>query len=111
MVTFDSIHEIYATFKDDGGLENGHVCRVSRNGMVAACANDQMFSGVAHQVRNGLVGVVLRGICSVHYTGTTPITGFLALCADGNGNVKVGGDKKYLVLRVDEDKQMIDFLL
>lgn len=111
MITFDSIHETYVTFEAGQGLKNGQVCKVTGDGTVGVCSAGDEFCGVARHVRNGLAGVVLGGFCSVPYTGTTPTVGMTALCADGSGNVKAGGDKEYLVVQVDENEKTVGFFL
>lgn len=111
MITFDSIHETYVTFNADEGLEAGSVCKITGDSAVGACADGEEFCGVARQVRGGLAGVVLGGFCRLAYSGTAPTCGMTALCADANGGVKVGGDKEYLVVQVDESEQTIGVFL
>lgn len=111
MITFDSIHETYVTFQADEGLDNGQVCKVTGDSAVGACSAGDAFCGVARHVRGGLAGVVLEGFCQMPYTGTAPSVGMAALCADGNGGVKAGGDKEYLIVQVDENAKTVGFFL
>lgn len=111
MITFDSIHETFVTFNAEENLEAGAVCKVTDSGTVGPCENGEAFHGVARTVRCGLAGVVLSGFCQLPYTGATPNLGRSALCADGSGGVKAGGDKAYLVVDVDTVGKTVSLFL
>lgn len=100
-VAFEEIGHMSATFLAESG-ENGQVCKVSANGMVAPCADGEVFCGVMEGVRKGASAVQLHGFAEVSYTGTAPDLGYVNLVADGNGGVKVSADgREHLVVRID----------
>lgn len=111
MITFDSIHETYVTFNAEENLDAGQVCKISDDSAVGPCAAGDDFCGLARQVRCGLAGVVLSGYVEVPYSGTAPALGSTALCADGDGGVKAGGEKEYLVVSVDTTLQTVGFFM
>ena len=103
MITFDSIREDLVTFTAASGLTAGKPCKISANGTVSACSEDDAFCGVAKQVRGGLAGVQMHGYVELAYTGTTaPTVGWCGLSADGAGGVQKDADgRAYLVAKVD----------
>ena len=111
MITFDSIHETFVTFNAEEDLDAGVVCKVTGDCAVGPCAAGDDFCGVARTVRCGLAGVVLSGYCRIPYSGTAPAVGKTALCADGNGGVKAGGDTEYLVVQVDTAEKTVGLFL
>ena len=103
-VCFEDIGHMSATFGADGG-ECGKVCKVIANGQVAVCGEGEAFCGVMESVRKGFAGVQLHGFAKLPYTGSTPNLGYQALVANGNGGIKLGGNREYLVVSVDENTQ------
>ena len=102
MITFDSIHETYMTFQAEKALLAGQVCKITGNGTVGPCAAGDEFCGAARSVRLGMAGVVLSGFVRLPYSGDAPAVGYAALCADGKGGVKTGGERTYLVAQVED---------
>jgi len=111
MITFDSIHETFMTFSADDGLEAGMVCKITDNCAVGPCQSGDSFCGVARSARLGMAGIVLSGYVTLPFSGTAPTLGYCALCADGTGAVKVGGDRQYLVAHVDKNAQTVGLFL
>lgn len=101
-VCFEDIGHMSATFGADGG-ESGMVCKISGDGKVAPCAAGEVFCGVMEAVRKGFAGVQLHGFVTLPYTGTAPGLGYQALVANGEGGIKTGGSREYLVVSVDEN--------
>ena len=103
--SFERIGAWSATFATDDAVE-GQVVNMSESGKVAACAQGDVFCGVADPVRNGYCGVQLGGIACVSYTGEAPAVGETVLTADGNGGVCTGEEgKTCLVVAVDTAAQ------
>ena len=100
-VSFEEIGHLAATFAD-GGCTAGQVCKLSGNGTVAPCAEGDKFCGVTEGVRGGYAAVQVAGFAAVAFSGTVAV-GYVDLCADGNGGVKAGSGREYLVVSVDEN--------
>ena len=104
-VSFEEIGRLAVTFAQDG-CENGQVCKVSANGTVAPCAAGDKFCGVVEGVRGGVAGVQVAGFATVTVSGNLNL-GYVNLCADGNGGVKAGTGREYLVVSVEADTAVI----
>ena len=89
------------TFAQDG-CESGQVCKVSESGTVASCAAGEKFCGIVEHIRGNHAAVQVAGFAEVSITGAVSV-GYVNLCADGQGGVKAGSGKEYLVVSVDEN--------
>ena len=99
-VSFEEIGRLAVTFGQEG-CQGGQVCKVGGNGMVVACADGDKFCGVVEHVRGNHAAVQVAGFAEVGITGAVSL-GYVNLCADGNGGVKAGAGREYLVVSVDE---------
>ena len=109
-VSFEEIGRLAVTFAD-GGVATGKVCKVSANGTVAPCADGDKLCGVVEGVRGSHAAVQVAGFAEAGYTGTAPALGYVNLCADGNGGVKTGSGREYLVVSVNETAKTVIFKL
>ena len=100
-VSFEEIGRLAVTFAQSG-CEGGQVCKVSGNGAVAPCGAGERFCGVVESVRGGVAAVQVAGFVTVTVTGGLNV-GYVNLCADGQGGVKAGAGREYLVVSVDEN--------
>ena len=100
-VSFEEIGRLAVTFAQTG-CEGGQVCKVSGNGAVSPCAEGERFCGVVESVRGGVAAVQVAGFVTVSVTGGLNV-GYVNLCADGQGGVKAGAGREYLVVSVDEN--------
>ena len=100
-VSFEEIGRLAVTFAQTG-CEGGQVCKVSGNGAVAPCAEGERVCGVVESVRGGFAAVQVAGFATVAVSGSVGV-GYLSLCADGQGGVKAGQGREYLVVSVDEN--------
>ena len=100
-VSFEEIGRLDVTFAQSG-CESGQVCKVSGNGDVAPCGAGERFCGVVESVRGGVAAVQVAGFVTVAVTGGLNV-GYVNLCADGQGGVKAGAGREYLVVSVDEN--------
>ncbi len=107
---FEQIGYLAVTFAD-GGCTAGQVCKVSGNGTVSACADGEKFCGIADHVRGGYAAVQVAGFAKAPYTGTAPSVGYVNLCADGNGGVKSGTGREYLVVAVNPTENTVTIKL
>ena len=108
-VSFEEIGRIAVTFAQEG-CAGGQVCKVSGNGMVAPCAEGDRFCGIVEHVRGAHAAVQVAGFAEVAVTGAVSL-GYAALCADGNGGVKAGAGREYLVVSVDESAKTAVIML
>ena len=100
-VSFEEIGRLAVTFAQEG-CEGGQVCKISGSGIVAPCAEGERFCGVAEAIRGGFAAVQVAGFATVAVTGAVGVD-YVNLCADGQGGVKVGSGREYLVVSVDEN--------
>ena len=111
-VSYEGIGQWAATFACDG-VSAGQVVKVSGNGTVAKCADNDGFEGVVLSVaRDGKAcSVAMGGMVTVSYTGASaPAAGWNSLAADGGVQVDEGG-RSYLVVDVDTDAETVTFAL
>ena len=104
-VSFEEIGRMAVTFAQDG-CESGQVCKVSENGTVAPCAAGEKFCGIVEGVRGDFAAVQVAGFASVAVSGSVGV-GYVNLCADGQGGVKAGSGREYLVVSVNADTAVI----
>ena len=114
-VSYEGIGQWAATFACDG-VSAGQVVKVSGNGTVAKCADNDGFEGVVLSVaRDGKAcSVAMGGMVTVSYTGASaPAAGWNSLAADGSGGVKVvsDGGKGYLAVEVDTTAKTVTIVL
>ena len=100
-VSFEESGRLSVTFAQ-AGCQAAQVCKVSGNGKVAPCAEGEKLCGIVEHVRGGHAAVQVAGFAEVKYTGTISL-GYVNLCADGQGGVKAGSGREYLVVSVDEN--------
>ena len=98
-VSFEEIGRLAVTFGQEG-CQGGQVCKVSGSGKVAPCADGDKFCGIVEHVRGDHAAVQVAGFAEVSVTGTVSV-GYVNLCADGQGGVKAGAGREYLVVSVD----------
>ena len=111
-INFGAIGEQYVTFKAGTGLEEGAVCKVSANGTVGACEEDDVFVGVVDQLRGGEAGVLMGGYVELPCSGTLPDPGYVILAADGDGGVYEADEgRTCLVVNVDSTNGIIGLFL
>lgn len=112
-ICFDAIGEKYVTFLAAEGTEQGTVCKLSANDTVGGCGENDVFCGVAAEVKNGCAAVVMGGYVELPYTGTAPSVGYALLAADGKGGVRTAasGGRSCLVVRVDTAEKKIGLFL
>ena len=105
-VSYEGIGQWAATFACDG-VSAGQVVKVSGNGTVAKCADNDGFEGA-------VLSVAMGGMVTVSYTGASaPAAGWNSLAADGSGGVKVvsDGGKGYLAVEVDTTAKTVTIVL
>ena len=99
-VSFEEIGAVAVTFAREG-CQSGHVCKMGGNGKVVACAEGDKFCGIVENCRGDHAAVRVAGFATVSFSGSLGV-GYADLCADGNGGVKAGSGREYLVVAVDE---------
>ena len=104
-VSFEEIGRMAVTFAQSG-CESGQVCKVSENGTVAPCGAGEKFCGIVEGVRGSFAAVQVAGFATVAVSGSVGV-GYVSLCADGQGGVKAGQGREYLVVSVNGDTATI----
>lgn len=113
-IAFDGMKENMVTFEADTGLTTHTLCKMTGNGKVGNCLENDRFCGRVISQRTGFASVQIDGYIKAAYTGeTAPAPGYQKLNADGNGGVKVNAEatKDYLVLDVDTTNKIVGFML
>ncbi len=111
-VSFQSIAQQCATFYADEGIATGIPCMMEENNKVCPCDTAEPFIGVILDQRAGLATVALTGFVEVTFSGTAPTLGYCSMAANGNGGVQcLEGEKKYLVVSVDENSSKAVIML
>ena len=67
-VSFEEIGSLLVTFYAAEGVKAGEVVKVSSNGTVAPCDEDDLFCGVAVSCEDGVAGVQVDGFARVPVT-------------------------------------------
>ena len=109
-ISFEGVGQVCATFLG-GGLKDGHVVKMTDNGTVGACGENDAFCGVALCCKDDACTVQVGGFVSVSYSGTAPKVGWSDLAADGKGGVKSGSGATYLVADVDAAAETVTIML
>ncbi len=109
--SYNGIGQYAATFalKEGDEVGFGDVVKISASETVATCADGDVIAGVVLSERGGCTAVQLGGITSANFSGTAPTVGYAKLVANGDGGVKVGGTREYLVISVEND--IVTFVL
>ena len=107
--SFNGIGEIVATFgaADGAAIAAGTPVKMSGNGTVTACGEEDAFIGICCGTRGGHAAVQLAGTAEVAYTGSLT-AGSTILVADGDGGVCAAEEgKAYLVLTAADGEAVI----
>ncbi|MCR4924728.1 MAG: hypothetical protein K5917_00405 [Clostridiales bacterium] len=112
-VSFNGFNETNATFETATALDKGALVKMSSNGKVAACTEDDKFIGVVIHSEDDVATVQLNGYIRVAYSGTAPSVGYAKLLADTTGKkVSVDADgREYLVIDVDTTNSFVGIIL
>lgn len=110
-ITFGAIGKQYVTFASDDAAE-GQVCKMSANGTVTACDEDDAFIGVVESIRGGFASVVLNGYVELPYSGTAPDLGYAILAADDAGGVaEAEAGRTCLIVTIDSTNGTLGMFL
>lgn len=85
--SFEDIGAVMVTFAAGDDVKGGQAVKLSGNAAVAACADGDMFCGVALEPREGGAAVQVKGFVTVPCSGGLTV-GWAALAADGQGGVR-----------------------
>ena len=112
-ISFEAIGERMVTFAAGSGLKAGKICKVTANGTVGPCEEDDSFCGVVSAIRDGAASVVMGGYVEMSYAGdTAPALGYSVLAADENGEiVPATAGRTCLVVHVDTAGKKIGLFL
>ena len=113
-ISFRGFNVNNATFECENEIEKGAAVKMSSNVCVAPAANNDSIIGINVCSRNGFTTVQLSGYAECAYSGTAPTLGYVKLCADGNGGVKVASGESgtlFRVLNVNTTAKTVGFIL
>jgi len=114
-ISFGGIGEYAATFYNNSiaPAAAGKTAKISGNGEVSACSDNDAFAGVCVSAGAEFAAVQLRGFVKLHYSGTAPSLGYAKLSADTDGGVKAdaAGGREYLVVEVDASASTVGLFL
>lgn len=110
-VSFEEIGYLAVTFAAGEELEAGQVCKLDEEGKAVPCAAGDSFCGLAEGVRKDYAAVQVAGFVRASCGDETVKMGYANLCADGNGGVKAGSGREYLVVSADAAAKTVTFML
>jgi hypothetical protein len=112
-VSFEGIGDLFTTFYSDPAVTAGNLVKVIGNGKVGACADGDIFAGVAaHKAHDDFATVKISGFVKAAYAGTAPGVGYVKLAAAGAVSVKVSeSGRELLVVTVDTTAKQIGFFM
>ena len=111
MIEIKNNHEMYLTYNAQGRLEVGDVFGMVDGETVGVCEEGASFVGVVATLRDGKAGVLVHGVVPLRFASEAPELGWEYLCGDGNGNVMLGGNVRYRVVRVDDETSTVWIIL
>lgn len=93
----------------------GYPVALNSAGKVIAANDGVAFIGVCVAVRGDICCVQTDGYIELRFSGTAPSCGFSGFTADGGGGVKAvsaaTAPKVYTVVKVDENKKTVGFIM
>ena len=99
-VSFEEIGAVTATFLAKEDVVPGQVVKITDDGQVGACSDNDAFCGLALSNRKGFAGV--KGVLTLPISGSVSL-GQVILAADGTGKVKTASTGvTALVVSVDD---------
>lgn len=101
-VSFEEIGAVTATFLAKEDVVPGQVVKITDDGQVGACSDNDAFCGLALSNRKGFAGVQVKGFLTLPISGSVSL-GQVILAADGTGKVKTASTGvTALVVSVDD---------
>lgn len=112
-ISLNGYGEGIATFEAGEGTRAGAPVKLTGNGAVGPCAEEDDFCGVARNVRGGYAAVQLAGYARLPFSGDSPEVGFRQLSASAEGGVQAAasGGRSLLVTDVDEAAGTLGIIL
>lgn len=86
-VSFEEIGAVTATFLAKEDVVPGQVVKITDDGQVGTCSDNDAFCGLALSSRKGFAGVQVKGFMTLPISGSVSL-GQVILAADGTGKVK-----------------------
>ena len=111
-ISYEGIGQNCVTLKRKNAVEAGYVCKTYTSDIIDVCGSDDTMLGVVAAVRGEYATVIISGVVTVPYSGTTPTIGACALSGDGSGKVTCNpAGTKHRVLRVNAMDKTVTFIL
>ena len=114
-ISFGGIGEMAVTFEATSDVQAGCPVKMSDNGKVTSCDEEDQLIGVAVYVsKDHFATVQVKGYVSLPYSGeTAPSVGFGQLSADGEGGVASDSTngREYLIIDVDTTAETVGFYM
>ena len=111
-VSFNGFNENSVTFEADSNVTVGAPVKMCGNGKVSACADGEVFCGIATDVRGDYATVQIAGYVTANYSGSAPTVGYTAISAGADGAVSANENgRTYLVTDVDTTASTVGFML
>lgn len=113
-VSFEGFDEKVLSFISDSTAapKTGEVVKISANGTVSACDEEDDFIGAVIAADDDFAVVQVGGYIKLPYSGTAPTVGYGILVADDDGGVASNDEgKSYLIIDVDTTAGTVGFIL
>lgn len=92
----------------------GDLVQIDSNNTLQTASSDSNFIGVVATIRDKVICMQEQGYVEMKYEGETPSGPYCKLVANSRNTVKnddVKGQKAYKIIKIDEDKKIVGFLL
>ncbi len=92
----------------------GDLVQIDNNNTLCAVSKDSNFIGIVATMRDNLVSMQEQGYVEMKFEGVMPNNAYCKLVAGNNNTVKnddVHGQKAYKIIKIDNEKKIVGFLL
>ena len=111
-ISLQGFGENVATLEAASGVVRGSLVKITGNGKVGACGKDDIFCGVALNVREGVAAVQLGGYVQIPCeTGVAVGYQSLSVSQDGKAQVAASGGRQILVADCDSANNVCGVIL
>lgn len=98
-VSFNGFNEKTATFEAETGVTAGMPVKITENGVVGKCGENDSFCGVALNVRGGFAAVQLTGYIKLPYDESNPPKlGYQSICCTLDNKIKTGENGRNILI-------------
>ena len=110
-VSLNGFNESMLTFSANEEIKVGAPVKITNNNTVSACEDGDAPVGFLINQNGCVAGVMMTGYFEKTYSGEDITVGYAEICADQNGDVKMGDGVKVIVTKVDTQNKTVGFIM